>query len=235
MAIEVSAAQAAFLVRRHERIVRGRIADGSLSARKEGNRWLIDVDNLDAVRGWKVDRARLAELQAQGERSVSAILARLDTFERELRDLRLRIKALEDLAHLDPLARIERAERIERGESGADGLGVSSGRYDATMRGPSESLNSTSGEGSTAGGGAAPGDDLPDGMMGATAFAVAHNVSASTVSVAMTTDKLPYREGNWKVRGRGRITRAIPREGHAAAIALWGQRPAFRHCPDCPA
>ncbi len=64
MSIEVKLAEAAALVGRHERIVRWHILTRKdLRARKLGRTWLIDTDDLEQVAGWKVDHARLAELQ----------------------------------------------------------------------------------------------------------------------------------------------------------------------------
>lgn len=93
--VKVSASEAAYLVNRHERIVRGRIKRGELPATKERNAWRIEVDDLERIPGWHVDRGRLAQLEERSARSVETMAARLASVERELRDVRARLRALE--------------------------------------------------------------------------------------------------------------------------------------------
>ncbi len=97
MGIKVTAAAAAQLVDRHERIVRAHLKRGDLPAVKAGNAWQIDVDALGDVPGWTVNRERLAELQATVARTPGGVLARLDTLEREVQTLRARVRTLEAL------------------------------------------------------------------------------------------------------------------------------------------
>lgn len=101
MGITVTAAQAAELAHRHERVVRGWIASGKLRARAAGprgkitgthtgpSRWAIDTDDLARVPGVTLDRERLAALEAQaGARGPGSVLTRLDALEREVAQLR---------------------------------------------------------------------------------------------------------------------------------------------------
>lgn len=80
---------------RHERIVRGHVKRGTLPAAKDGNAWRIDTDDLERVPGWRVNRERLAELQARDARTSESLATRLAAVERELRDVRARLRALE--------------------------------------------------------------------------------------------------------------------------------------------
>lgn len=98
--VRVSAYEASRLVDRHERVVRGRIARGDLPAIKEGNTWRIDVDDLERIPGWQVDRDRLARLESERRVATSPstleeLAARVTTLQREVRALHRRISALE--------------------------------------------------------------------------------------------------------------------------------------------
>lgn len=95
MGLRVTAAQAAWLVDRHERMVRWHIARGDLAAVKEGRAWRIDVDTLAGIPGWRVNRERLAELETADERTAASLVARLAELERQMRDLRARLARLE--------------------------------------------------------------------------------------------------------------------------------------------
>jgi hypothetical protein len=95
MGIRVTAAQAAALVGRHERIIRWHIGRGDLPAQKQGNAWRIDTDDLARIPGWHVDAARLADVQAHDERTATALSARIEALERQVRDLTTRLRALE--------------------------------------------------------------------------------------------------------------------------------------------
>jgi hypothetical protein len=95
MGLLVTAEEAGQLVDRHERIVRLHIKRGDLPATKEGNRWRVDVDDLEKVPGWKVDRGRLAEMQMHDSRSSEQLLTRLQVLESELRNINNRLHLLE--------------------------------------------------------------------------------------------------------------------------------------------
>lgn len=110
MGLRVTAAQAAWLVDRHERMVRWHIERGDLAAVKEGRSWRIDVDALEGIPGWRVNRERLAELQATDERTAASMAARIAELERSVRELRGRVARLE-------------------AQSGASGSGASEGAH----------------------------------------------------------------------------------------------------------
>lgn len=95
MGLKVTAEQAGQLVDRHERIVRGHVKDGSLPAEKHGNAWRIDVDDLEQIPGWRIDRARLATLQERDARTAESLAVRVSTLERQLRAAETRIRLLE--------------------------------------------------------------------------------------------------------------------------------------------
>lgn len=105
MGIRVSAAQAAQLVARSEKAVRQWIQSGKLEARPDGpnharhksgpSRWSIDVDALAGVPGVVLDRELLARLEASDARSAATVAARVDQLERELQQLRVRLRAME--------------------------------------------------------------------------------------------------------------------------------------------
>lgn len=95
MGLRVTAAQAAALVDRHERIIRWHIRRGTLPAVKEGRAWAIDVSDLEAVPGWRINRDRLGDLEARDARSAATLAARVATLERDVQALRARIRALE--------------------------------------------------------------------------------------------------------------------------------------------
>ena len=96
MGLKVTAGEAAWLVDRHERIVRWHIKKrGDLSGHKAGNSYQIDVDDLANIPGWSVNRQRLAELQQRDARTAESMAARLEALEREVATLRRRIATLE--------------------------------------------------------------------------------------------------------------------------------------------
>lgn len=92
--MRVSAAAAAQLVHRHERVIRRRVARGDLTAHKdEQGHWAIDVDDLAAI--WRVDPEQLAALQVAAGRTPSGILAQLQAAQASLRVERDARRALE--------------------------------------------------------------------------------------------------------------------------------------------
>lgn len=95
MGVKVTAEQAGQLVDRHERIVRWHIKRGTLPAVKRGTSWRIDVDDLERVPGWTVNRQRLGELQHRDSRTAESMAARLNALEREVAALRTRLRVLE--------------------------------------------------------------------------------------------------------------------------------------------
>lgn len=109
MGVKVTAAQAAALVSRHERIVRGHVKRGDLPAIKEGSSWRIDVDDLAHVPGWRVDPVRLADVQARDARTASSLAVRVEQLEKQLADAMRRIRALE-LRTVSPYAPVARLE-----------------------------------------------------------------------------------------------------------------------------
>ena len=102
MGILVSAAEAGGLVDRHERVVRQRIQDGDLPARKNARgQWQIDVDDLARVPGWVVDRERLARLELRQRRSHAGLVSRTEALEARLRGLESHQRSIdEQLARL---------------------------------------------------------------------------------------------------------------------------------------
>lgn len=96
MGLRVTAAQAAWLTGHGERMVRWHIQTRKdLPAVKAGRSWAIDVDALEAIPGWRVNRDRLAELQAADAQTAASMAARLAELERTVRELRGRLARLE--------------------------------------------------------------------------------------------------------------------------------------------
>lgn len=98
IAMLVKLSDAAWLVSRHERIVRRRLLipegePGHLPARKQGSAWLIDT--ADLARYWSIDAGRLDELQRRERRSPDVMAAKIAEMERELKALRARVSSLE--------------------------------------------------------------------------------------------------------------------------------------------
>lgn len=108
MGIQVSAAQAAWLAHRNERVVRGWIKSGKLRATPAGprqpapgaearvgpSRWAIDTDDLAAVAGVRLDAERLGELQASAPAAQASLRRRVDALEREMAQLRALVARL---------------------------------------------------------------------------------------------------------------------------------------------
>jgi hypothetical protein len=100
MALTVSAAQAAWLVDRHERIVRNHVTRqpgtaGYLPAVKQGHTWAISTDDLERVPGWRVDAQRLRQLEAADARTVDSQVARITALETRMRSLETRLALVE--------------------------------------------------------------------------------------------------------------------------------------------
>lgn len=95
MGLRVTAAQAAWLVDHGERMVRWHIQTRKdLPAVKDGRSWAIDVDALEAIPGWRINRERLAELQAADARTAASMAARLAELERQMRDLQRQVREM---------------------------------------------------------------------------------------------------------------------------------------------
>lgn len=98
MGLKVTAAEAAQLVGRSERIVRQHIVERRdlAAVKSEGGRgraWQIDVEDLGAIPGWHVDRTRLATLQERDARSVESLASRVAALEARVRVLEARQRA----------------------------------------------------------------------------------------------------------------------------------------------
>lgn len=95
--MRVSAATAAQLVHRHERVVRRRLYAGDLPGAQKDARgvWAIDVDDLAGIPGWRVDPERLAALQVAEGRTPTGLLAQLQAAQTALRLERDARRALE--------------------------------------------------------------------------------------------------------------------------------------------
>ena len=95
MGILVSAAQAARLVDRHERIVRWHRERGDFPNARKGPRgaWLIDTDDLASIAGWTIDREELAKLELRQRRGHSGLVARVEALEARMRSLEARLAA----------------------------------------------------------------------------------------------------------------------------------------------
>ncbi len=91
MGKKLSATQAAQLVQRNERIIRGWIKGGKLHAeRAAGTRaWQIDLDDLVHVAGVRIP--------PDSEDKIPGIDAMVEEHEREIADLRRRVETLERL------------------------------------------------------------------------------------------------------------------------------------------
>jgi hypothetical protein len=88
MGAKVSAAQAARLADRNERIVRGWIASGKLKATKDGHTWMVDTDDLARIPG--------VHLQPQEpEDKLPSLESMLLEHDNQIAELKRRIIALE--------------------------------------------------------------------------------------------------------------------------------------------
>lgn len=88
MGIKVSAAQAARLADRNERIVRGWIKSGKLKATKDGHTWMVDTDDLARIPG--------VHLQPQEpEDKLPSLESMLLEHDNQIAELKRRIIALE--------------------------------------------------------------------------------------------------------------------------------------------
>lgn len=100
--MQVKLSDAAWLVVRHERVVRRRLLLGSdhpghLRAVKDGRAWLIDTDDL--ARHWTLDTGRLAELRERERRSPAVMAAQIISLQAQVRDLERRMRLLELRSH----------------------------------------------------------------------------------------------------------------------------------------
>lgn len=94
--MQVTAAEAAYLVDRHERIVRWHLSRGDIpGAVKDGNTWRIEPSALEQVAGWKVDPRRLAELSERDAKTAASMAARIEALEARVRALEAQIRALQ--------------------------------------------------------------------------------------------------------------------------------------------
>lgn len=261
MGVQVSAAEAATLVGRHERIVRGRIYAGDLpSARKGSHGWLIDTDDLARINGWTVDRDRLALLEGKQRRSPAGLLATVEALTAELRQaheqlrmLERRIAALESGEHIPlvgaPLSAADdrQAARVyASGGTSPYALAPSDSAYgasgdDAPAYEPYEAYDLDHGDYRAS---LPPRErrpvptlrlaaSLPDGLVSAASFADLHRIPQSTMKKAMQSGRLPARAGRWK-SGRAWVAHALDADGRAAFYALWGGSPGFARCAECP-
>jgi hypothetical protein len=100
--MRVKLSEAAWLVHRHERIVRWHILPpptgrGDLPARKVDSVWQIDTDDLERVPGWHVDPQRLQQLVQRDAQTAEQLSAKVARLEAELQTLRARVRTLEAL------------------------------------------------------------------------------------------------------------------------------------------
>ncbi len=75
--------------------------------------------------------------------------------------------------------------------------------------------------------------ELPDGLLSWRAFATLHAIPTSTVQKARDDGRLPVIAGKWK-QGRNYIEGTLDAAGQHQFVRLWGHRPDFAACPDCP-
>ncbi len=101
MGKKVSAAQAAILVGRHERIVRGWIRSGKLRAERRGKAYAIDLADLERLTG-----LRFTEEEEKRRAHVEGLDAMLQEHENTINELRQEVAALR-----------ARLEALERGPS----------------------------------------------------------------------------------------------------------------------
>jgi hypothetical protein len=144
MGLHVTAEQAAWLVGHGERMVRWHIqpppkGKGDLPATKDRRTWRIDVDALEAIPGWTVNRNRLAELEAAEQRTAASMVARIAELERQVRDFRARLARLEAAsASGAQAARSEGQETASAGEGAMSTYSLddteAGGRYGALHR-----------------------------------------------------------------------------------------------------
>lgn len=249
MGFRVSAAQAAWLVGHGERMVRWHIQTRKdLPAVKAGRSWAIDVDALEAIPGWRVNRERLAELQAADAQTAASMAARITELERSVRELRGRLARLEaqsgasaSVASESPHASAPDDRQAASAYGGAIGipklsdlpysafgddlsnLGVSRPTYNADSPYPPRRAVPTMRLSSA----------LPDGLVSWRAFAKLHHMPETTVQKAIDGGRLPAMQGSWKA-GRVIVRHALDADGRRAFYALWGDRPDFERCAECP-
>lgn len=243
MGLKVTAEQAGQLVDRAERIVRGHIKRGTLPAVKVGNSWRIDVDELERIPGWKVDRGRLAQLTERDARTVESMLARFEAMERELEALRRRVRILE-AARPSP-ASTEGAEALERYETRQDEQESLLGAWDSSSHSPSpyRPLESHPSASSARLPTYAPPalpmlaptrEGLPPGSVLMRHFARAHGVPVGTLNSQAEGGKVGTTDIETGARD-GRRERWLTPAQQGAVIALW-RRQGTQHtpCQDCP-
>lgn len=210
----VSVSQAAYLVRRDQRAVRYAIAKGRLRAQVgEDGYTRLDTEDLGRVRGWTVDPDRLAEVAAEDGRTARSLSARLAALERRIAQLE---RIIRETARSDG----QEGASDDRGAtltpvSASNGVATVSARYRAI---PARRA------------GLPP---LPDGLVSVASFAEAHGIPPQTWRKALQVGRLPTVEGEWRV-GRALTRHALDADGRATFYRLWGDRPTFRRCSDCP-
>lgn len=216
----VSAAQAAWLVRKNERAVRWRIAQGALPATHgDDGHMRVALDDLERIPGWRVDPARLDELTRR-DPDVAA------TLEERIATLEARIRALEQAnARVAPpqgrqvaLPALDVSSHYPLAANGPDEP-VSAPSVFPRLRAPVQTVALSS--------------ELPDGWVPWRAFATTHDIAAQTVKNAIDDGRLPVRRGRWKV-GRVYVEGALDAQGQATFFRLWGGRTDFMRCSDCP-
>ena len=154
MGLRVTAAQAAWLTGHGERMVRWHIQTRKdLPAVKVGRSWAIDVDALEAIPGWRVNRERLAEMEAADARSAASMVARIAELERQMRDLRARLARLEASASVALQTSRSEGQQMAWGDVGAMPTSLEGGNLPG---GPLDALQSMSGIGAGARRGLSP-------------------------------------------------------------------------------
>lgn len=252
MGLRVTAAQAAWLVDRQERQVRWRIKERKdLPAIKDGKSWAIDVDDLARIPGWRINRERLAELQAADAMTAASMAARLAELERSVRELRGRLARLEAQSGLSSTIASDGAHTATPDDrqtalSGIGGIGTPT-RPDSPLSAFGDILPDIGVSRATERPyapyqpyqtrRAVPtmrlNSTLPDGLVSVASFAELHGIPAQTWRGAIASGRLRASVGSWK-QGRALVKHALDADGRAAFFALWGDREDFQRCAECP-
>lgn len=233
MSAQVSVAEAAQLVGRHERIIRGRIKRGDFpSAHKDARgAWRLDADDLERIVTWRIDRERLATLESGQRRTPGGLVARVELLERQLRDLAARVRLLEGSVSDAPRPAsydLPNATPPDVHQAGASDLPAT-----LTPFQPSNGVATVSDAHRAISARRAGLPPLPDGLVSAESFANAHGIPRETWQKARQVGRLRTVEGEWRV-GRALTRHALDAEGRRVFFSLWGERPDFRRCSDCP-
>ena len=208
MGLKVSAAQAGYIVHRHERVVRGWIAAGKLPAKKiSATQYEVDTDDLGQVpiRAIIIDEARLRELAQSSGGSAASMLARIQKLESEVATLRRIVLAQSD--HATASASLPYHEPIRATPSDEAMAEKPPQRVIHPLITNTQSAGRYS---------------LPDGWLPVTDFARRHGISSTTLKSAAQANRIAHHRGKWKI-GTHWVEYALDEEQQQLILAAYGQ------------